>query len=179
MIYLAKGKRSIVYLIKGKLVKKISKEWNIKNEVNWLKLLNKHNIGPKLISLDSNSLTEEYIKGERIDDFLKKSNEKQIKIVLKDVFKQCYKLDKLKVNKFELTNPYKHIIIQNLKPIMIDFERCKFSLKPKNISQFVEFILKLNLFEVDKNKIRNLVKEYKKDYSLKSYRKILRSLYLS
>ena len=176
MEYLAKGKRSVVYLIikgKRKYIKKFSKEWNIKNEVKWLKLLNKHNIAPKLISFNKDFLIEEYIRGDTIEAFLKIASKEQIKKILKDIFKQCYILDKLKVNKFELVNPYKHIIIKNSKPIMLDFERCRFSLKPKNISQFVEYILRLNLFKVNKNKIRELVKEYKQEYSLKSYKKVL------
>ncbi|MBI4154469.1 hypothetical protein HY498_00070 [Candidatus Woesearchaeota archaeon] len=179
MEYLAKGKRSKVYLIiknNKKFVKKFSNESYIQNEVKWLKFLNKYNIGPKLISFDNESLTEEYIEGEIIEDFLKRAKKSEIKTVLKKILQQCYILDKLKVNKFELTNPYKHIIIKNLNPIMIDFERCRFSLKPKNVSQFVEYILRLNIFDIDKYKIRNLVKKYKKSYSLKSYKEILKHI---
>ena len=64
MQYLSKGKRSVVYLIKKgnkQYVKKIAKEWTIQNEVKWLKLLNKHKIGPKLISFSKTYLIEEYI----------------------------------------------------------------------------------------------------------------------
>jgi len=176
MRYLAKGKRSVVYLINKKFVKKYSKEQYIQNEVKWLKFLNKYNIGPKLISFNNESLTEEFIEGDIIENFVKKTKKSEIKTVLKKILKQCYLLDKLKVNKFELTNPYKHIILKTLKPVMIDFERCRFSLKPKNVSQFVEYILRLNIFNVDKSKIRNLVKEYKKDFSLKNYKEILKEL---
>lgn len=180
MQYLSKGKRSTVYLVRiknKKYVKKIAKEWTIQNEVKWLKLLNKHKIGPKLISFGKDCLIEEYIEGLTINEFLKKANKMNIKKVILNCLNQCFTLDKLKVNKFELTNPYKHIIItKNLKSIMIDFERCRFSLKPKNVSQFIEYVLKLNLFKVDKEKIRSLVREYKEDYSLKKYKKILRGL---
>src|SRR3989338_9565745 len=166
MKYLSKGKRSVVYLIKKgnkQYVKKIAKEWTIQNEVKWLKLLNKHKICPKLISFGKSYLIEEYIEGLTISNFLKNTNKEDLKKVILNCLNQCFILDKLKVNKFEMTNPYKHIIVKkNLKPVMIDFERCRFSLNPKNVSQFVEYILKLDLFKIDKDKIRKLVKRYKK-----------------
>ena len=59
---------------------------------------------------------------------------------------------------------------------MIDFERCKYSLKPKNVSQFIEYILKLDLFKVDKEKIRELVKCYKEDYNLRNFKRILKEI---
>ena len=70
MQYLSKGKRSTVYLVRIKnknYVKKIAKEWTIQNEVKWLKLLNKHKIGPKLISFGKDYLIEEYIEGLTIE----------------------------------------------------------------------------------------------------------------
>ncbi len=177
MEYLAKGKRSKVYLLSKKQIIKFSSEWCIKNEVKWLKLLNKHKIGPNLICFDKSSLTEEYIKGERLVDFLEKAEKPQKYKVLKDALNQCFLLDKLNVNKFEMTNPYKHIIIRKSKPIFIDFERCKFSLKPKNLSQFVEYISRLNLLSINKAKIRSIVKAYKMSYSQENYNKIIKLLF--
>ena len=52
-------------------------------------------------------------------------------------------MDRLKFNKFELTNPYKHIIIkEGLEPVMIDFERAKYTSRPKNVNQFTEYVRK-------------------------------------
>ena len=90
-------------------------------------------------------------------------------------------LDKLKINKKELTNPYKHIII-NKKIVMIDFERCYFTDKPKNVSQFCQFLMSKkvkeifmkNKININKNKLIRILKVYKKSYSEKYFENVLR-----
>jgi HemK-related putative methylase len=180
---LAKGHRGLIYIFKKgkqKLIRKIplkeSKALsNIENEARFNKLLNKHGIAPRFISFDkeTNSLIREYIEGENIGDFFIKHNKKEIIIVLKKIFLQLLKMDSLRINKFEMTNPYKHIIIKNNKPYMIDFERCRFTETPKNITQFlqylssanIEVILKKKKIFIDKDKLISLSKEYKKNYN--------------
>jgi len=48
--YLTKGKRGRIY-VQGNVAIKKSLPNRIKNESSWLKLLNKYNIGPKLIKI--------------------------------------------------------------------------------------------------------------------------------
>ena len=142
----------------------------LKNEANWLKILNKHRIGPKLISFKDGKLITEFIDGELFDNLIRKNKDKNL---IKEIFNQCYIMDKLNVNKFEMHNPVKHIIItKENKPIMIDFERCKFTQKPKNVTQFCQYLLKFN-FNVDRNKLEGLMKEYKKDYDRKVFDEIV------
>lgn len=174
----AKGHRSFVYLIdlKGKkLIKKIAKkdiykQGHIENEAEWLKIMNKHKIGPKLIERGKDYLICEFIEGERILDYWVKK--KDPKIIL-EIFNQLRVLDKLKVDKEEMHHPVKHIIIGK-KVVMIDFERCHKSLKPKNISQFCQFLISRKLLELDKDLLIKSLKEYKQDYSDKHYEEILR-----
>ena len=95
--FLAKGKRSKVYIgfLKNKKVAvKVSKRAKIEGE--WLKLLNKNRIGPKLIKVEKNKLIYEFIEGKRIGDCLK---DKNIKMIIKKVLEQCRILDRLKINK--------------------------------------------------------------------------------
>ena len=73
LIFLAKGKRSEVYTgkLNGKKVAvKISKRAKI--ESKWLRLLNKHKIGPKLIKTEKNKMIYEFIEGKRIGGCLNK-----------------------------------------------------------------------------------------------------------
>ena len=110
----------------------------------------------------------------------------KVKKVLIDILKQCKVLDKLKVNKLEMHNPYKHIIIGK-KIVMIDFERCYKTLKPKNVSQFCQFLISRNIkkvldkkkIKIDKRKLIKLVKKYKESYNEKDFRNILRTFFLS
>lgn len=174
----AKGHRSLVYLINlkdKKFIKKVArkdiyKQGHIENEAKWLKILNKYKIGPKLIESGKDYLICEFIDGERILDYwAKKKNPK----VILEVFNQLRLLDKLKVDKEEMHHPVKHIIVGK-KVVMIDFERCHQSLKPKNISQFCQFLVSRKLLEVNKELLIDALKKYKKDYSDKNYEAILR-----
>jgi len=62
--------------------------------------------------------------------------------VLKNVFEQCYKMDKLGLNKEEMHHPVKHIVVQkNGKPVLLDFERCKSRKRQHNVTQFCQFVI--------------------------------------
>ncbi|MBI2672453.1 hypothetical protein HYX16_05970 [Candidatus Woesearchaeota archaeon] len=186
---LAKGKRSVVYLCKfnGKLaVKKVEKENiqavnRINNEVFWLKKINKFKIGPKLYSSKKTYFICEYIKGKNIIPYLE-SVKNPGKVILK-VLKQCRILDKLKADKKEMTNPYKHIIVRNNKPVMIDFERTRFSAKPQNVTAFFQFLTSKKIqqtlkkkLELNNQKLMPLLKEYKKTYSEKDFNELVKEL---
>lgn len=182
---IAKGKRSTVYIENGNVIKKergdIKAINRINNEAYWLNILNKHNIGPKLIKKQDNEITIELIEGKLIIDWLKENKRECIKAVLIKTIKQCRILDRLHVNKYELTNPYKHIIINKNKPVMIDFERCRYAEKPKNLTQFCQFILSKKIeyilnkknVSINKKSLINLLKAYKKDQSEQRFKKIL------
>ena|SRR3989338_1084385 len=170
--FLAKGKRSKVYvgfLKKKKVAVKISKRAEI--EGRWLKLLNKNRIGPKLIKVDRDKLIYEFVDGKRIGDCLK---DKNIKIILRKVLEQCRTLDKLKINKKELVNPYKHIIIKGNEVKMIDFERCHKVKRGKNVTQFGEYLMRMKL--VPRKEFTRILKDYKKKENEKNFNKILKRI---
>jgi predicted Ser/Thr protein kinase len=145
-----KGKRGLIYIIKKNKKKFAIKIKNpnslafnrIENEINFLKLLNKYKIGPKLKEYGIDYLCYEFIEGDLLKDYLLKS--KKPKKVLDEIMKQCEKLDELKINKEEMHHPVKNIIIRKNKPVLIDFERCHFTSRPKNVNQFKEFLRRLN-----------------------------------
>ena len=119
-------------------------------EATFLKLLNEHHIGPAFVDYDKklNTLTMHFIEGERILDYLKKSSTKKTEIlrIIKEILEQLSTMDILHINKLELTNPYKHIIIDaNAHPVLIDFERCHKTIRPKNITQFIQFLTSTKL----------------------------------
>ena len=188
MQHIAEGKRGIVYLCihRGKkAVKKVEKENNyainiIQNEISWLKKLNRYKIGPKIYSSRKNYFVCEYVDGERIIPYIEKSK-KPLEII-KKILKQCKTLDDLKVDKKEMNNPYKHIIVRKNQPIMIDFERARFSLKPSNVTGFFSFLTAGKIMKIldkkgiilDREKLKPLLQKYKKSYSDKYFRNLLR-----
>ncbi|MDD5331801.1 MAG: hypothetical protein PHE43_03190 [Candidatus Nanoarchaeia archaeon] len=176
----SEGKRSFFYT--GKLnntkvgIKKLKERKDIrhalKNEANFLKILNKHKIGPRLIYSKNNYIIYHFVEGIPIEEFIKKNNKQKIKSIIIKILNQCFVLDKLKINKLEMTNPYKHILIKT-NPVMIDFERCYHTEKPKNLTQFLQYltsyrlslILKQKNIKINKKEIIKLAKQYKKGYS--------------
>ncbi len=165
----AKGWRGIVYtgFYKGKKVA-VKEGRTVKNEWKWLKKLNRYGIGPKIIGFDGR-LVYEFVEGERFVDFIKKNNRNKINKIIKVILRKMRKMDKLKINKEEMHNPVKHIFVGK-KIKMIDFERCRESEKPKNVTQFCQFLMRKRL--VSKRVIK-VLKEYKKDYNEKNFKKIL------
>lgn len=171
-----KGKRGIVSLKKegDKVIASKSKNPDAKTcrldiEAGMLKKLNRCGIGPRFISFDGKTLQMEYIGGERILDFFASASKDSILAAINNVLEQCYTLDTLGIDKEEMTNPYKHIIVRDGKPVMIDFERARYTQKPKNVTQFVQFLTSANVCKIlsekgifiDKEQVRSIAKKYK------------------
>ena len=89
-----------------------------------------------------------------------------------------YLFDKLKINKEEMHHPVRHIIIKNHDVKLIDFERANYAKKPKNVTQFCQFIISIQQelrekkINIEMEKIIKLGKAYKTDISDKNFKKI-------
>lgn len=189
--FLAKGKRSNVYATifdkKKAVVKRIRPGSEaigaITDEVLWLRRLNKHKIGPKLFYNDDEKVIIEFVNGKRILDYLTSAPKQKTLSVLREIFRQCRLMDKLKISKEEMQNPYKHILIDK-KPVMIDFERCHYAERPQNITQFCQFVMSSKLSRIlngkgittERDEAIRLLKKYKNNYSQKTYRELLRAM---
>ncbi|MBS3177021.1 methyltransferase [Candidatus Woesearchaeota archaeon] len=186
--YFAKGKRGILYsAIKNKKRYVIktkhpeSKAQNtIENEARWLKKLNKYNIGPKYKEHGPYCVIYEYAPGIFIEEWIEKSKKREILKMVIACIRQCRTMDVLKMDKEEMHNPFKHIVIQD-KPVFLDFERARYTLTPKNVTQFCQYLsaekiqvpLRKKGIELNKEKIRNFAQEYKQDYDQKTFNKIV------
>jgi len=178
---LAKGHRGLIYTadLKGKKVaikiKNPDSEaiGTILNEARWLKVLNMKGIGPELLFHEDEMFCYNYIHGIFIEKFFQLENKANIKKVIKDVFEQCFTLDSMQINKEEMHNPYKHVIVtqeKEPKSVLIDFERMHPSEDPKNVTQFCQYvssakvlkILRQKGFKIEKAKMISAAKRYKK-----------------
>ncbi|MBT4936090.1 methyltransferase [Candidatus Woesearchaeota archaeon] len=158
-------------------------EGRIENEIAWLKILNKKNIGPHMLFHGKDYFVYEFVDGEFILDWIQKNDKETIRNVLKNVFEQCFVLDTLGINKEEMHHPLKHILVDSTNvPTLIDFERCYKTDVPHNVTQFVEFMSRIkheldkNGFTIDVEKLRNLAKEYKKERTKENLDKILQKI---
>jgi release factor glutamine methyltransferase len=204
--YFTKGHRGILFkcdykgkkcVVKAKLPesKAIGR---MENEGKWLKVLNKEGIGPKLFLANKDFFVYEYIPGPFIMKGLESLNKKSIIKILKNIFDQMFTLDKLGVDKEEMHHPFKHVIItKNNKPVLVDaqkskisgisktptavlvdFERCHKTLKPKNVTQFCQCINSMSRFltskkiKINKEKIIKLAQQYKRNQNKTNLNKI-------
>lgn len=187
---LAKGWRGIVYsaiLGRKRIAIKIENPdstavGRIENEEIMLALVNKKGIGPKLFISENDFFADEFVDGERILVYLSHCSKEEALSVLSKTLGQCFILDKAGISKEEMHHPIKHVIISKNKPVMIDFERAHFAANPSNLTQFCQFICSEPVFSLllkkgidfDRQVLLGLCREYKKDYSPASLKRIMR-----
>ena len=136
---------------------------------------------PKVILTGLDFFVYEYVDGVMIEDFLVSSKKVEILSMIKRIMESMRELDVIGVNKEEMHRPHKHILILNNDFTLIDFERCKESEKPQNVTQFCQYITSENFnklvakkkIKFNKDEIMKLSKNYKRSYSDISFKKIL------
>ncbi len=187
--YIAKGKRSFVFkgTYKGKecaLKVPTSQHYIPHEEAEWLNEVNAFHIGPTLYKEEKDFIIMEWIDGQRIIAYLDSINdrEKQKKVFMETLNKMRI-LDKKGITKEEMHSPLKHIIVQNNKPRLIDFERCHKGEQPKNVTQFVQFLLSNAIkkrsvtIETNRNKVIPLLQQYKETYQEEAFNRLKKSLF--
>lgn len=181
--YFSKGARGFIYTGKYKGNKVAIKVKNpesdaiarIENEINFLKVLNKHGIGPKLLIFGEKYFVYEFQEGEFMIHWMKAASLVQKMKVLKNLMDQCFFMDKLGINKEEMMRPFKNVIIKKYNiPVLIDFERCHYTKKAKNVTQLVQYMWKQRLIEKD---FIDLIQEYKKNVCEENYKKIIKKIF--
>ncbi|RZN55749.1 MAG: hypothetical protein DSO09_02135 [Candidatus Methanomethylicota archaeon] len=169
-------------IIALKILRVDSNRESVSREGRILSIVNREGIGPKLIDYKNKVIAMEYIEGEYISNWLRREQDNlKMRMIIKDLLEQCYKLDLLGIFHKELSNPKTHIIIRNEeKPVIIDFETISLESKNSNLSSIIGYLFFSNskilekIIKWDSIKLRELVREYKKTRS--NYNEILRFL---
>ena len=171
MVVLAKKRSRVVAL---KIRRTDSPRKNMTNEAKLLKTANKLEIGPKFIKNSKNFLIMEYIDGEKIIDWAKKSETKakEIRSVVKNVLRECFLLDDAGLDHGELSTIDKHVIVNKKGNTIIDFESSSVNRKPSNVTGATQGILigtglakiiQKKIKIPTKKKIIDLIRMYKKN----------------
>ena len=145
----------------------------MQDEARFQKIANDVNVGPKLIQASKNFLVMEYIKGEKIISWAKKTETKspEIRHVINNVLRDCFLLDHAGLDHGELSTIDKHVIV-NKSITIIDFESSSIKRKASNVSAAVQAIfIGTGLSKIIKKKIRvpektsiiNVIRKYKKN----------------
>jgi len=186
MVVLAKQKNNKVAL---KIRRIDSPRKNMTNEAQLLKTVNKIKIGPKFIKNSKNFLIMEYIKGEKIIDWIKKpeTRAKEIRHVVNNVLSECYSLDEIGLDHGELSTIDKHVIVNKKRSTIIDFESSSMDRKTSNVSGATQAILigtglakiiQKKIKAPTRKKIIELIRTYKKNPTQDTFENLLVGLKL-
>ena len=144
----------------------------MKKEAELLKIINKHRIGPKLVSFSKNFLVMEYLDGEKIADWvvgLKKSDSSQLKTIIKKILVDCYSLDTIGLDHGELSNLSKHVIVGK-KVTIIDFESSSLNRKVSNVTSATQALCIGSGISKIVGHIHNIPKKQKLITALRRYK---------
>ncbi len=148
-------------------------ENRIANEVRWLKIANKKNIGPRVFFEGEGYYVREFVAGVSLPDFIKQNGResKKVRNALLDLLNQAYLLDTLHVNKEEMHRPNTNVFVDEKGQVtLLDFERCFASKNPHNVTQFCSFLLHQKF--VPKEMMIQLSQTYKESHSKAAFDEI-------
>jgi len=161
----------------------------MQDEARFQKIANSVNVGPKLIQVSKNFLVMEYIKGEKIINWAKRSDTKssEIRKVINNVLRSCFLLDHAGLDHGELSTIDKHVMISKNVNTIIDFESSSTKRKPSNVSAAIQAIfigtglaqiIKKKMRVPEKMKIISLTRKYKKNPTIENFDNIVIELKL-
>jgi release factor glutamine methyltransferase len=99
-------------------------------------------IGPQVLAHAPGVVIYEFVEGLTLRDYLASQPlPEAVEAVFTEIRRQCAVLDSYGIRKYEMTNPYKHVIINpsTLHVTLLDFERSKWMESANNVGQFAEF----------------------------------------
>jgi len=114
----------------------------MRKEAEMLKKANSVRVGPRLLCVSKDFLLMQFVDGGLLPKWLeKRRGKKQIRKVLREVLKQCWRLDRAGLDHGELSYAPKHIIIDKGDvPFIVDFETASLNRKPSNVTSICQFL---------------------------------------
>ena len=113
----------------------------------------------------------------------KKEEKNLVKLVLRAVLRQCWRLDRIGLDHGQLSYAPSHLIInENNVPFIVDFETASMNRKPSNVTSICQFLflsgtLSENVTDKlgrqDKCAIIEMLRRYKNERSFKCFEKVL------
>lgn len=158
------------------------------HEGEMLKRANAIDVGPKLLETSENFLLMELIEGNHFPEWIKSLGEKEVqsrvRLVLKDVLEQCYRLDEIGLDHGELSNAPKHIIVDaDDRPYLLDFETASINRRVSNVTSVCQYLLlgsqiakkvKKKLGKVDEKQLIQKLRSYKRERTRENFEKLVK-----
>lgn len=188
VVVLAKKKNNVIAL---KIRRTDSQRSEMKSEANLLSIANSVNVGPKLYDVSKNFLVMEYLKGEKIEDWILAlkgvGSVKKLKSVIKTVLEDCFRLDQIGFDHGELSSISKHVIVDKSRTTLIDFESSSVNRRASNVTSVTQAIFigsgiakkVQRIYKIaPKQKIIDVLRIYKQEQTRESFENILKILKL-
>jgi len=160
------------------------------HEGEMLKIANSKNVGPKLLEISENFLLMELIEGTHFPEWIESLGEKEaqsrVRLILKDILEQCYRLDETGLDHGELSNAPKHILVDNNdRPYLVDFETGSINRRVSNVTSVCQYLLlgsqiadkvNENLGKIDEKQLIQKLRGYKRERTRENFEKLVESI---
>ena len=188
VVVLAKKRNNLVAL---KIRRLDSQRSEMQSEAKLLKLANTVNVGPKLYDVSKNFLVMEYLEGDKIGDWIQSlkgsGSSKKLKLIVRIILEDCYRLDQMGFDHGELSSISKHVIVGKLRTTLIDFESSSVNRRASNVTSITQAIFigsgiakkVQRIYKIPpKEKIINVLRAYKQEQTRRSFDDIIKILKL-
>ncbi len=157
------------------------------HEGEMLKTANATNVGPKLLDISENFLLMQLIEGTHFPEWIEtledSGGQSRLRLVLKDVLGQCYRLDETGLDHGELSNAPKHILVDACdRPFLVDFETSSTSRRVSNVTSVCQYLflgsqiapkVKEKLEKLDEKELVKTLRAYKRERTKENFQKLL------
>lgn len=189
------GKGYVGIVILGKIKNKVvaikirrtdASRPNMGDEAKFLKIANGGGVGPLLISKSKNFIIMEYLDGKKIGEWIKEQKHKRdvklLKLTIRKILEDCYRLDMIGLDHGELSTITKHVVIKKSKTTIIDFESASVERRVSNVTSATQAIcigsgiskIVRKIYRLpSKNKLISTLRSYKQEQDHQSFQKIL------
>ena len=188
VVVLAKKRNNLVAL---KIRRLDSQRSEMQSEAKLLKLANTVNVGPKLYDASKNFLVMEYLEGDKIGDWIQSlkgsGSSKKLKLIVRIILEDCYRLDQMGFDHGELSSISKHVIVGKLRTTLIDFESSSVNRRASNVTSITQAIFigsgiakkVQRIYKIPpKEKIIDVLRAYKQEQTRRSFDNIVKTLKL-
>lgn len=142
LVVIAHTKTSLVAL---KIRRVDADRKGMEHEAEMLKKANSVGVGPHFIGFDEDFLLMEFVEGLLLPIWVAnlkgRGAKKRIRLVLRDVLEQCWKLDEAELDHGELSRAPKHVIIDaEDKAHIVDFETASLKRRTSNVTSICQYL---------------------------------------
>jgi len=157
------------------------------HEGEMLTRANNIDVGPKLIEISENFLLMELVEGTHFPEWIEslggREGQSRVRLVLKDVLEQCYRLDEAGLDHGELSNAPKHILVDaDDHPFLVDFETASINRRVSNVTSVCQYLflgsqivekVEEKLGKVDEKQLINALRTYKRERTRENFEKLV------